>query len=180
MDSAAGRLALLPPRRGGRKPATMSAPAAPHVNASEILQSYARKLLYDFREDEKNIPTGYDRGRPREEAVREFLRQKLPGRYGVGHGVVIDSEGGQSLQCDVVIYDAARAPRLSDERAMPFWPFEFVYAIAEVKSKLTRAEFKKAVANIAAFKRLKRPQNNLAGSDGVYSHVGFQNPACGI
>jgi hypothetical protein len=118
---------------------------------------HARTLLHDFREDEKTTPPAVERGLPREAAVLALLRRQLPGRYGVGSGVIFDRHGGQSEQCDVVIYDAKRTPRLSTDRplAMKIWPYDFVYGIVQVKSKLTRSALRDAVGNVAAFKRLK-------------------------
>src|SRR5882724_4680825 len=125
--------------------------STPRVDISEVLQSYSRKLLHDFHEGARTSKLPFDRGQPRETAVREFLSTRLPGRYGVGEGIVIDTSGGQSRQCDVVIYDRERTPILSSETAVTIWPFESVYAVAQVKSKLTRSELESAVEDIASF-----------------------------
>src|SRR5258708_15403531 len=77
----------------------------PRANVREILQSHSRKLLHDFREGAKTSNVAYDPGLSREKAVRDFLNDRLPGRYAVGDGLVIDLDGGQSKQCDVVVYD---------------------------------------------------------------------------
>jgi hypothetical protein len=152
----------------------------PRVDVGEILRSYSRKLLHDFREGVKTSNFAFDRGIPREKAVREFLGARLPQRYAVGEGLVVDAEGGQSQQCDVVIYDRERTPVLSTETAMNIWPFEAVYAVAQVKSKLTRTELESAVANIASFKALSRTDNNFAGGPGLMVHVGKTNHAFGM
>jgi hypothetical protein len=153
----------------------------PRIDLSEVFRSYSRKLLFEYREGAKALPKhGYDRGAGREEAVRDFLMKRLPGRYGVGEGIVIDAHGGQSKQCDVVIYDRERTPELSTEQSLNFWPYESVYGIVQVKSLLTRAALDDAVANIAAFKRLKREENVLVGGPGFVSNVGKQNYAIGM
>jgi hypothetical protein len=152
----------------------------PRVDVSEVFQSYSRKLLNDYREGTKASSIAFDRGLPREKAVREFFAKRLPGRYAVGEGLVVDRDGGQSEQCDLIIYDRETTPALSTEQAMSIWLFESVYAVGQVKSTLTESELKSAVANIAAFKRLSRKENKLAGGGGAYHLVGKMNPALGL
>lgn len=148
------------------------------VNIPDVLQSYSRKLLFDFREGAKTSAIPFDRGLPREKAIRDFLSARLPGRYGVGEGLVIDAEGGQSAQCDVVIFDRERMPVLSTETAMTIWPFESVYAVAQVKSVLTEREMTAAVENLAAFKALRRADHDIteAGSGFVSRSLDKLNP----
>jgi hypothetical protein len=149
------------------------------LDLSKVLTSYSRRLLLEFEESASALALPFDRGGPRENAVRKFLMGRLSGRYGVGEGIVIDGAGGQSKQCDVVIYDRERCPDLRTENALSFWLYEFVYAAAEVKSILTKAELKKAVNNIAAFKRLSRPVNDSIGR-GVKILVGQVNRPVGM
>jgi hypothetical protein len=137
------------------------------VDLSEVFQSYSRKLLHEYREGARALPKhAYDRGPGRERAVRDFFRERLPGRYGVGEGIVIDAHGDQ---CDVVIYDDERTPVLSTEQSLTLWPYEAVYAVVQVKSRLTRSALAEAVSNITAFKRLKREENALVGGQGFVS-----------
>lgn len=157
----------------------MSDAARPHINVSEVFRSYSRELLHDFKEGAKALAFAFERGEARENAVREFLRARLPGRYGVAEGIVIDAKGGQSKQCDVVIYDAERSPKFGTRAARTIWPFEFVYAVAEVKSVLARKQLEEAVANIAAFKSLTRAPNNFIGR-GIKTPAGWKNRPCGI
>jgi hypothetical protein len=157
------------------------AEAKPRVDVSEVLQSYSRKLLHEYAEGTKALPKlAYDRGPGRERAVREFLEERLPGRYGVGEGIVVDAHGGQSEQCDVVIYDRERMPVLSTEQSLKIWPYEGVYAVVQVKSRLTRTALEEAVSNIAAFKQLKREESAFVGGPGFISNVGKQNHPIGL
>lgn len=152
----------------------------PHVDVRGILKTHSRRLLNEFREGEQTSPNALDRGLPREKAVFDFLTAKLPGRYGVGNGIVVDAKEGQSLQCDVVIFDSQHTPKLSTSSAMSIWPFDVVYCVAEVKSKLTEAALSEAVENIASFKKLQRPARQLAGGPGFVANVGFMNPPFGV
>jgi hypothetical protein len=152
-----------------------------HVDVTAVLQSHSRQLLHEFSEGTRTAKLAFDRGLPRERAVRTFLGKRLPRRYGVSDGVVVDAEGGQSEQCDVVIYDRERMPTLATPSAMKIWPFETVYAVAQVKSTLTRSELKSAVDNIAAFKKLKRADNRMLGGRGLNAMAGdVRNRPVGI
>jgi hypothetical protein len=156
-------------------------PMAERVDVQELLNSYSRRLLHEFREGNLTSKVAFDRGLPREAAVRGFFESRLPGRYGVGEGLVIDTSGGQSEQCDVVVYDREMTPHLSMGTAMSVWPFESVYGIIQVKSVLTKNALDSAVANIGSFKCLSRPANRFAGGRGVYTAAGaFLNPPLGM
>jgi hypothetical protein len=150
------------------------------VNVPAVLKSYSRSLLGAYEDGTRMLVQEFERGAAREKAVFDFLSKRLPARYGVGEGFVIDGEGGQSDQCDVVIYDRERTPCLSVEPARTIWPFESVYGVVQVKSKLTRAQLKDAVENIASFKRLSRLTNRLSEGRGARTLVGELNPPLGI
>lgn len=126
------------------------------VNVEEVFASVTRKLLQEFNETEKVLPLPLDRGAQREEAVREFLREKLPRRYGVSKGFIVSSDGVQSEQCDVIIYDAHTSPVFYSNVDQEVFPVETVYAVIQVKSRLTPTELDNAIKNIASFKLMPR------------------------
>jgi hypothetical protein len=152
----------------------------PRIDIGEVLQSYSRKLLHDFHKDARTSNIAFDRGQPGEKAVRDFLSTRLPGRYGVGEGLVIDASGGQSRQCDVVIYDRERAPILSSETGLTIWPFESVYAVAQVKSKLTLSDLESAVEDIASFKALSRLPSDFLSTPEMAARAAPRNRAIGL
>lgn len=78
----------------------------------ELIKTAAKHMLLDF-EDSKRINHQGVKGTIREYSVFErFLRPYLPSRYSLGQGIVIDAEGKQSKQQDLVIYDDFFTPRL--------------------------------------------------------------------
>jgi hypothetical protein len=154
--------------------------STPRIDIGEVLQSYSRKLLHDFHQDAGTPNIAFDGGQPGEQAVRDFLSARLPGRYGVGEGLVIDASGGQSRQCDVVIYDRERAPILSSETGLTIWPFESVYAVAQVKSKLTLSDLESAVESIASFKALSRLPSDFLSTPGMATRAAPRNRAIGL
>jgi len=109
----------------------------PKLQLLEIFQSEAAeivvartkaKLLHHTR----NIRAGGDEV---EQTVREVLGRRLPRRYYVGHGHIVDSKLSVSPQLDIVISDGLMAPNLFTSAAgSEYFPYESVYAIGEIKS----------------------------------------------
>ncbi|HEY1959280.1 MAG TPA: DUF6602 domain-containing protein [Polyangiaceae bacterium] len=146
------------------------------MDVAKVLRTYSQDLLRDYEQENGISSIAFDRGPPRENAVRKLLRERLPGRYGVGEGLVIDGHDGQSLQNDVVIYDRQRCPWIATEKAQTIWPYEFVYGVAEVKSALTEVALGEAIDKAAAFKSLKRQANEYARMPGFVSRTKPRNP----
>lgn len=102
-------------------------------------------------------------GEARERHLRDFLRDWLPAQYGVSHGYIIDINGNQSKQSDVILYDADRCPKFlldrnSDRRLVPFAD---VYGTIEVKSTLSEAEFLDALEKLESVDSLEvEPSGN--------------------
>lgn len=97
-------------------------------------------------------------GEAAEEALREFLRARLPASLGVGTGQIIDATGDVSKQLDVVIYDVARTPILfaSDSGGHQLFPCEGVVAVVEVKTMINASDMVGVVANMTSVKRLQK------------------------
>jgi hypothetical protein len=152
------------------------------INVPEVLRGYSRALVRDFEEHERQLNQATDRGAPRESGVRGFLADRLPGRYGIGEGFVMDRTGALSAQSDVVVFDRERMPRIElHERGRLLFPCECVYATVEVKSRLTADALSDAVQNIASFKRLIRDEHDTVAMPGFIARdVSSLNPRVGI
>ncbi|NEA30226.1 DUF6602 domain-containing protein [Streptomyces sp. SID13031] len=85
-----------------------------------------------------------------------LLRGFLPGRYGIATGKVVDSEGHQSEQIDLVIYDAFYSPLLFHLAGSTFIPAESVYAAFEVKQTLSKIHLEAAADKANSIRRLHR------------------------
>ena len=85
-----------------------------------------------------------------------MLASLLPNRYGVAKAHVIDSNGHQSEQLDVVIHDRFFSPLLFDVGGAKFIPAESVYAVFEVKQHLDREYMNYAAQKIASVRTLHR------------------------
>lgn len=95
-------------------------------------------------------------GRARENIVRDFLRNLVPRGFSIDTGFVIDTQGGMSLQQDVVIYRDAYHP-LFTVGGVKHFTIESASAVVEVKSRITSAAaLRSALDNGASVKRLDR------------------------
>src|SRR3990172_7453682 len=110
----------------------------------------------DFRAISKQIDHMGERGRVREDSLRRFLGDYLPGRAGVSEGVIVDHTGRRSRQCDIVLYDSQSMPvfRLSD--TVQLLPAETVFLVIEVKSSLGKPDLESTLVNIASAAQLER------------------------
>lgn len=123
----------------------------------EYLQSMARRLIYDFGEAGQAFHPGLI-GSAREIPARTQLERVLPGNFGVGSGIVIDSFGGRSKQQDIVVYEKHLCPvfTINDTPEATFYPIEGVMAVGEVKSSLDKDKLEDAFSKIQSVKSLRR------------------------
>ncbi len=95
------------------------------------------------------------KGRIREMVVDDLVAPLLPSYAGVGTGKIIDSEGGQSGECDVVIYDRDTMPPLMLGQREALFPIESVLYSIEVKTTLNAGEMRDATSKAKQIKELK-------------------------
>lgn len=101
-----------------------------------------------------------------------MLEEFLPRRYGVSQAFVVDANGGQSEQIDLVIHDRHFSPLLFEVGNACFIPAESVYAAFEVKQDLDKGN-----VDYAAAENRDRPlpaPHHRAGSP----HGGHVRPDC--
>jgi len=128
------------------------------VNINYLFQGIANNLLNEFDLIHEQISHSGERGRVREHAFQLFLGNHLPGKYSLGSGIVVDKQGNQSHQCDIVIYDSFTCSRLFSKSNIQIFPIECVLGVIEVKSILGSNQIRDAALNIQAVKKLHRNQ----------------------
>lgn len=123
----------------------------------DYLQSMARRLVYDFGEASAAGHPGLI-GSARETPARLQLERVLPGNFGVGSGIVIDSFGGKSKQQDIIVYEKHLCPvfSINDTAEATYYPIEGVMAVGEVKSSLDKDKLEDSFNKIASVKSLRR------------------------
>lgn len=120
-----------------------------------VLAAAAREMQADF-EMSSAIQHRGSKGTVREDKLLTFLQKYLPKNVAVaGSSEVVSADGQTSGQMDIVIYDPA-APPLFHEEGYRILPAECVYAVIEVKSKLTAEELRKSMVTIAKVKALPK------------------------
>lgn len=86
--------------------------------------------------------------------VRKFFTDKLPNRYYISNGHIVDKNLTVSPQLDIIIADNLRSPILYRTRDnTEFITYESVYSIGEIKKKFEDGHVKTIVKTIEKFKK---------------------------
>lgn len=94
------------------------------------------------------------------------LKDHLPYRYQVDKAFVIDSEGNQSEQIDIVIYDRQYTPVLYNRDGLRIIPAESVYAVIEAKQKIGKGNIQYAGDKAASIRKLVRTSAEFPSAGG--------------
>ena len=110
---------------------------------TSVYEEEAKKLLA-AREQCRTIHATGDidaSGDEVENAVRDFLHRKLPAKYYVGHGHIVDTTWTSSPQLDVIVADNSATPVLFEAKnGTQYFPYEAVYLIGEVKTSYSKSQ----------------------------------------
>jgi hypothetical protein len=101
----------------------------------------------------------------------DMLRRLLPRRYGVSQAFVVDAEGHQSEQIDIVIHDRHFSPLWFEVGGKEYIPAESVYAAFEAKQNLDKGNLAYAGEKIASVRRLQRTSVDVPHAGGKYDPV---------
>lgn len=144
----------------------------------DILEQYYKGILLSLKSEVELINQIFFhqgiKGEGNENVLRELLIKFIPNKYGVSSGIVIDSKGNQSKQCDIIIYDNWNYPEVLSLTSVKLFPVEFVYAVIEVKTTLTKEEALIAVKNIKSVKNLHLDKEKFR-SQKLYESFGDEN-----
>ncbi|AIC14861.1 DUF6602 domain-containing protein [Nitrososphaera viennensis] len=127
------------------------------MNLGKIFDEISKKMVVDINETRKAIDKHPGlRGESFEEVVREFLEKYLPKAFAISKGFIVDSDGKQSKQLDVIISDAMNSPIFYQKGENRVLPVECVFAVIEVKARLDSVELDKAVDNMLSVRNLTK------------------------
>lgn len=127
---------------------------------ANFLDSYFHSVYNKLEADallfNRSLPHAGLVGSENENALADLLRSFLPSRFGVEvSGIVIDHLGGESRQCDIILYDNQSFPRY----VRKVFPIETVYGVIEVKTNITSTEANRALVNLESVYALEfRPR----------------------
>jgi hypothetical protein len=100
---------------------------------------------------------------------QRMIQSFLPARYQVGPAFAIDAHGNSSKQLDIVVYDRQYSPLWFESAGDRYVPVESVYAVFEVKQKITKAFLGQAAAGVASVRNLQRTSGKIVDIHGTHS-----------
>lgn len=125
-----------------------------------ILSEYYHGIVGQIQAEVEYINALFEhqglKGSGNELKLVNMLKKFIPKKYGIGTGVIIDREGNQSRQCDIIIYDNQNYPDVLSISSSKFYPIEIVYAVIEVKTRLNLSSARESIQNIESVKSLKQ------------------------
>jgi hypothetical protein len=120
-----------------------------------LLQIAETDLWSDF-ERARELQQSGDVGSAREGALGRFLQQRLPSRFVVADGEIIDAHGHRTGQTDLMIFDGSiTQPLQTYDSGTVLLAAEALLATIEVKSRLTGPEVAKSVSGITKVHALR-------------------------
>jgi len=96
-------------------------------------------------------------GAETENDVKNLLADFLPTNYGIGSGIIIDTEGNSSKQIDIIIFDKSRSDYTLSTNSKIFLA-DHVIAAIEIKTTYTTGQnssLEGALSNIESVKKMK-------------------------
>lgn len=124
------------------------------INNFKFAFQTTSKNIFWNEEQHKLIHPG-EYGTYRESICKDFLRMLIPHRLDLSTGFIINDNDQISTQCDIIVFDANSTPLIQNSERQRFFPVETITAIGEVKSNLSKADFKTALNKLAKNKQLR-------------------------
>jgi len=133
-----------------------------------LFTSLQENLASDLRTNKTVLTHPGEKGNATEDSWIKLFERHLPQRYRVSKAFVIDANGEQSEQIDVVIYDWQYTPLLYNKDNQRLIPAESVYAIFEVKQNIDRDHIIYAGNKVASVRKLLRTSREITHAGGSY------------
>jgi hypothetical protein len=96
-----------------------------------------------------------EKGDANEQIIRDILSKFLPKKYSIGSGIVIDKDGNNSKQMDIIIYDSLYQPSVFSQTSSVLFMVDSVYMTIEIKTLLDIQSMGEAINNVTSVKQLK-------------------------
>ena len=93
--------------------------------------------------------------------LKKFLNLYIPENYGISSGFIITPSGVISSQCDIIIYDKSKTPKIQNMENQRFFPIETILGVGEVKSTInTIGELNHYLRKLSKVKKLRKSIKN--------------------
>lgn len=109
-----------------------------------------------------------DKGDNSEENWIQWFNAYLPKRYQAAKATIIDSNGDQSDQIDLVLYDAQYSYLAFKQNGILHIPSESVYAVFEIKQELNKKYMEYAGKKAESVRKLYRTSAAIPYAGGIY------------
>jgi len=140
----------------------------PDLDLRDLFLALQGELAATLRANRAAFVHPGTRGETSELDWTAMLARHLPSRYQASRAFVIDADGRQSQQIDLVIYDRQYTPLLFTRHGNHHIPAESVYAVFEIKQTLNAAHLEYAGEKAASVRRLRRTSARIPHAGGVY------------
>jgi hypothetical protein len=138
-----------------------------------ILEEYwsgvLRRLQAEVDTFNRLIDHQGEKGRENELSLARVLERLVPSKYGIGSGLLVDSQGNYSKQMDIVVYDHSEEPALMAQTNQVLFPVENVRLCIEVKTTADKEEIEDAVEKMTSIRDLKSHSTHPS-----FAFVGYQ------
>jgi hypothetical protein len=131
------------------------------VDLRTILIEHQKTLLARLTESRSVLDHPGAKGSATELDWSAALEEFLPKRYQVSSAFVIDADGAQSEQIDLVVYDRHFCPLFFERGDARLIPVEAVFAAFEVRPKLDRENILYAAGKVQSVRELCRTDGNI-------------------
>lgn len=138
------------------------------LRLKDVFESISDPIKAILSTSKKSILHSGTKGDVSEYQWVNWLKTYLPKRYCVDKGFVIDYKGNISEQQDIIIYDSQFTPYLLNRDGVLYVPAESVYAVVEVKQKITKRYIKYAGQKVASVRKLKRTSKKIVHAGGTF------------
>jgi len=144
-------------------------PQLQRVSLHDLFLDLQSELEARLRTTRRNIRHPGTQGDVTESGWKTMLASYLPKRYSVEKAFVVDSTGTLSQQIDLVIFDQQYCPLVFHVDGATYVPAESVYAVFEVKPKLSSEYVKAAIEKAKSVRRLTRTSVDITSAAGRHS-----------
>lgn len=121
------------------------------TESKKVIYGYLQSIIEGFISQANaliKLKHNLTKGQLREVFVKNFIKHFLPGYLDIGNGIIINNQGDESKENDIIIYDNRMLPPfLLSVESTNIFPIESVVATIEVKSLLKKPALMKTEEN---------------------------------
>lgn len=129
-----------------------------------------------------NLEHNLIKGVIRECIISDILSEILPSQFRAGTGIIVNGDGDQSKQTDIIIYDNRILASFMQKYSVSLYPIESVIATIEVKTRLHKKDIEKTNRDARIIHQMFKPPNNVKQASKLWKLVYNINnrPLCSI